>query len=316
MSADPSRRWRLVLGTVVGISLIELVAAGRSYRDTIDARDVATLRAALDTTPGMPVVADRNWLDPLARMEFPAAAASYGLPDLRDAPEFWVIGRPGDPAWSAEASERFGLDADPFLLERVDAGGLSAAHLSQGDRAATRVDGLVERDDLEVRVDGRRCNGGRKRAGPRRPVDAFEWDCRPGKVEVRYVEVDLAARRCLAFSDFDGRSVELRAPGFVFGDALFGHVGFGDFNGRLRSEATATVDVEIEGQGVASMLVADAQGWASFDLDTQSDIGDLRVRVTPTLSGTFDGSGNYTRRPARDLCFELRAVQRGQGASR
>ncbi len=311
MSDAPStRRARAFVLGLAAVALIESIAAAASYRRTIEDADAESLRQQLARTDAdLPMVVDRDWLDPLARMEFEPARRAYGLPDLRDQAEFWVLGRPGDSAWSAEASRRFELEAEPYLVERFDAGGLSLSRLSQGDRALRARDALSPARAMEVRVEGRRCRPKRDAHGE---IEA-SYECRPGRVVWGHVEVDFRARHCLRFEDFDARSVEIQVRDFEFGDALVGHVGFGDFNGRLRSEAAVALELELPGQGQARWVATDAQGWAPFELATQAARGELKIRVRPELSGSFDADARYQRRPDRPVCIELRAVERGGG---
>lgn len=295
---DSNPRLKFV-GLALGVlATIDLLSSASAYRSTIEVTDFENAAQWLAGTHAeddhWPVIVDPLWLEPRARARMPGSRRAAGLPDLRTQPDFWVLSRADEAAWHQELQLRFELKGAPRLVHREEFGGISLSHLHQ--EVQPELDSLAAHEEMRVRVDGRSCLG-------RSPT----WDCRPGRVKRTYLEVDYRARACMALEDFDGQRISLRIPEFEFGDRLIGHVGFGDFNGRLRSDASVEVEVDIEGQGLSRFVASDAQGWAPFELDTQAGKAQLFLTLAPSLGGTFDGRGRYQRRPNRPVCVEIRS---------
>ena len=91
------------------------------------------------------------------------------------------------------------------------------------------------------------------------------------------------------------------------GTTLRGHLGFADFNSRLRNDAPALLELHIDDTLAGRWTLTDNQGWAAFAARTAPGLHTVRVRLTPLLSGTWTPDG-YTQQPARTACLELRAL--------
>ena len=306
-------RWAAIaLALVVGTAAIETVASAFAYRETIGPADLEAIASHLESTGSsetgdpIPLIVEPRWLEPIAREHFAAASLGSVLPDLRTTPRVWLLTRGDASAWNDDLSRRYALDAPPVELSRHAFGSLSLVELGTGVAPAlARIDRKGSAGPTEVFVEGRRCK-------VRDQGDRPGWDCRPGKVEAAVGEVGYQARECLRVEDIEGRSLQMRWPEMPFGTRLVGHVGFGDFNGRLRSEAAARITLRSTGTGrapsEATFTATDARGWLAFTLPTTAGRGTLEVEISPSLAGTFDGRGEYGPRPARTLCFELRSV--------
>jgi hypothetical protein len=280
---------RQVPAAIVALGLLtatEWVAAARAYRTTIVPRDWERARTIVSAEPDRWVTVGTPWLDPSIRSEIPMAAdpQALGRPDLRGAPERWTVWSAGDPD---------APDAGGEIRERLEVGGLVLTrHAASRERMLDRL----EHDSLKVRGPQGTC---RKRRAA--------FDCRPGRVVPAFVEVDYEARRCLSISGIDGSSVTLERT-MTLGDTLIGHVGFGDFNARLRSDAPVRIELSIDGTPYLRTVVTDEQGWWPFEVETEPGPARVELRVLPALGGRFNARGDYGPTPSRATCVELRSL--------
>ncbi|GEM_PF-1279568 len=293
----------IILGLIASLAVVESIAAALAYREHIDADDWDGAAALLKQHQGEgePLFVASTWLGPTARMTLPQAARRewVGAPDLRGLGRYWLLTeahtRPFSGRWRAELEDL----PTPELVALHRLGGLSL-HEYRAPGAAQLRYALLETLDsepgtVEMHTAQGRCSG---RAG--------RWRCKAGAVSRRLMEIDYRARDCLALALDDGATLELDIGRVELGNRLRGHVGFGDFNARLRSDAVAQVEAYIDDELAARWLFTDDQGWASFALATPTGAHDLRLRVGTTIGGTWQRDGRQPS-PTDTLCLELRS---------
>jgi len=151
---------------------------------------------------------------------------------------------------------------------------------------------------LVVESDGGPCRGKRT------------FKCDEGRVQPRVIEVDYRPRRCLEIDVSDGTTVRLIYRDMPLGTVLRGHVGWGDFNHRLRSDAPTNIALSINGDIRARWVATDTQGWRPLAVATTPGVADVEVAITPALQRTW-GRDGYGARAPHPVCFELRALQEG-----
>lgn len=292
---------RGLLGTVAAVALVEWLASAVVYRPAVQARDwEAVASVVADLPPDEPVWLGTPWLGPRARMHLPRLARwdAVAPPDLRGAPRFHVLGRDGD-AW-APTLEADHEDLPPAILVETHSLGALALHTYEQPGAGVRVASFVD-EARALRVESERgpCKGG-----------AGGWRCDEGRVEVTTIEVDHRPRRCLRLELSDGVPLRVRHPTLLTGDVLRGHVGFHDFNARLRSDAPVRVRVVVDGRRVAQWLVSDAQGWWPFAVRTEPGTHAVELELSVAARGTWQ-RGGYDPGQVHAPCVELRALQEG-----
>lgn len=287
----PHRRAAVLLGCVAVLAAIEWIAAAFAYRARISLADWQAVAAAVaELPPGEPVVVADDWLSPSARGHVPALTASLGLPDLHGAPRLHVLAL-GDPQTATVEADLAGLSLEPLGAD--DLGPFTLYHFSAAGASPVLWD-ILSAADLAVR-DARPC---------RRTQSS--WSCKHGRPAIRFAELGYRPRRCLAVDTADGVTVELSARAEL-GARLRGHLGFHDFNGRLRDDAPVVLELAIAGTTRARWTITDMQGWTAFELPTTPGPADLTVRITPLLTGTFHPAG-YDPDTRRLPCLELRAL--------
>jgi hypothetical protein len=292
-----ARALLLALGLVAAL---EWLAAARAYRATLGPDDWRRADAALAALPaGEPVFLGTPWLGPGARQQLPRLRDPTALapPDLRGLPRFHVLGHagsPGDGAWSSELQEDLGELPPPTLVGRDELGPLVLHHYAQ-PAAPPHTDWLAAPAALTLRDDRGACR-----------LSSGTWSCRQGRASVALVEVGYRPRRCLAVELDDGATLEVTTTARL-GDVLRGHLGFGDFNARLRNDAPALLELSVDDVLAGRWVVTDSQGWAAFAAPTAPGDHAVRVRLTPLLSGTWTDAG-YAPQPRRTACLELRAL--------
>ena len=296
---------RLARGLLVGVlsvAVLECVVSALVYRSPIDEEDWRALDQALD--PELPVYLATDWLDPVARMESAQLARLENLarPDLHGASRFAVVGFSGD-AWS----ERLQADLEDLPAPQVEdersfgALQLTTYSLTTG---AQQDDLLSQPARLAVSNRDGKCRGrnGRFTCGRGRNANA--------KVEPTVAEIDYRPRRCLGVDVDDGDEVHVQVPDFAFGDVLRGHLGFDDFNMRLRSDATVSLTVKADGSPIGRWSFSDAQGWAAFAVATPPGASHLELVIQPSVRGTWDSKGHRSR-PVHRACVEVRSFEEG-----
>lgn len=288
----------ILLGLLCALALIESMAAFLEYRERIAEDDWELVAQVLDGHEGEPVIVASEWLGPSARMHLAQTRTwdSLAFPDLRGFQRFWLLTHTGERPWREPLQAELEELPRPTLLAVHRAGELTLHEYSQGV-GALRFSLL---DSIEtVSTDRGRCteNDGRYR-------------CREGRAEVRVIEVDYRPRRCLAFELDDGVMATVELGELELGNRIRGHVGFGDFNDRLRADPSARLELWIDDAIVGRWVFSDDQGWAAFALalpDLARTPGRHRValRVGTTVGGTWQRKGHRSS-PTDTLCVELR----------
>lgn len=287
------RRAALVLLAISATAALELVAAALAYRTSVDADDWEAAAAAIAALPpDEPVLLAEDWLGPRARMQLPALATWLGLPDLHGAPRVHVLAL-GDP-WPDALREDLGeLRPEPLGEQRL--GALTLHHAALPGSGRTLWD-LRDDPSLTLRDERGACR-----------LSRGTWSCKQGRAALEYAEVGYRARRCLTLAAPDGTTLELARADAPLGTRLRGHLGLADFNARLRSDAPVLVELAVDGVVRGRWALTDAQGWAAFEVPTTPGTGDVRLRVTTLLGGSFTGPG-YDPDATRTACVELRAL--------
>lgn len=297
MTAEPTpprRAARLVALGVAALALVEWIAAARAYRDPFDAAAWTALTDAVATRDDdAPVLLATDWLGPSARMHVPALAQLDGVahPDLHGMPSFHTVGV--GEAWSRSLDAELEGLAAPVLDAQRTIGPFTWASWSQP--ATGEVLAALGDAALEVHSDAGPCRG----RGP--------WRCSEGELAPRIVEVDYRARACLGIEVHDGTTVVVRWPNATLGTTLRGHLGFGDYNARLRDDAPARLAVRIDGDERLRTVVADTEGWRPFAITTDPGTADIELEITAGLSGTWHGK-SYDANPTRTVCIEARTI--------
>lgn len=296
------RAARVCLSLLVGVAALEWVCAARAYRAQLSPavwQRAADAVAALP--PDEPVLLGTAWLGPSARQQLPALRpwAAAPPPDLYAAPRFHVLGSSGSPragAWSDELAADNGELPAPQLLASDDLGPLQLHHYAQPAALRLLTDWLADPTALQLRDARGTCR-----------LSSGTWTCKQGRVELATLEVAYRPRRCLAVDLEDGATLEISHPRAQLGTVLRGHLGFADFNARLRNDAPALLEVLVDEVEVGRFTLADSQGWSSFAAATPPGEHAVRVRLSPLLGGTWTEQG-YSPQPRRTACLELRAL--------
>ena len=99
----------------------------------------------------------------------------------------------------------------------------------------------------------------------------------------------------------------LRWSDAELGTSLRGHVGFGDYNARLRDDAPADLRVRIDGEEQLRITVSDMEGWRPFAIATTPARADVELEITAGLSGTWQRT-TYGVTVMRTICLEARTI--------
>ena len=292
---------RIALAALATVAALEWIFAARAYRALLTPavwRNAADALAALP--PDEPVFLGTPWLSPSARQQLPSlrGSASLAPPDLHGVPRFHVLGLAGSPhagGWSHELQADLGELPAPTSLG-VDALGPLRLHHYSATSGTLHTDWLAAPSALQLRDD----------RGPCR-LSAETWSCKQGRVEIQILEVGYRPRRCLAVALEDGATLEVLHPHARLGTVLRGHLGFGDFNTRLRNDAPTLLELFIDDAPAARWTLTDNQGWVAFAAPTTPGEHAVRLRVTPLLGGSWTEQG-YGAAPRRTACIELRAL--------
>jgi hypothetical protein len=295
-SVRSQRLARVGLAAIVGIAALEWLAGSFAYRSTIEPEHWADVRQSIEGAPAVFVATE--WLSPLARLHLAAAATphSVGAADLRGLPEFIVLGY-RDEIWSDPLERDLDGMPRPRAIQTRRIGPLSVTRYRQEDTGVVQAD-LLE-TPLQIRTPTGPCTG------------SDPWRCREGILDVRYAEIDYRPRRCLAIDLDDGTPVTIASDALGTGTMIRGHLGFSDFNGRLRSDSPVRVTLSTSARTLGRWIVSDEQGWFSFAAPLEAStgaVGPLEVEVLVPASGTW-GTQGYNPTNKRTACLELRAFQ-------
>jgi hypothetical protein len=293
----------ILLGLLCTLAAVEMIAAFLEYRTRIDAEDWDAVREIVADDEAVPVIAASEWLGPAARMNLASARSwdALAYPDLRSFERFWLLTHARERPWQGRLRAELEELPRPELVSVRRVGEL-LLHEYQHDVPPERFS-LLESID-EVSTERGRCSGGDGRE---------KWSCKDGRVSVRTVEIDYRPRRCLAIELEDGVMATVKLGKLELGDRIHGHLGFADFNARLRSDPTARVELWIDDAVAGRWVFTDDQGWAAFALATPLGKHELELRVGTTVTGTWQRDGHRSS-PSDVACIELRGF--GEGESR
>lgn len=248
-----------VLGfAILGLAVWESAKSIALTRSRIQERDLQAMRETLEKV-SLPILAHRSWMAPNLRSWFPqtAQAQVFAHPDPQALTEFWTIGHRSDPE-SLEVSQ-------PAQLQEIVAhGALVARRWRKPGATSTQVNlgpSAVEFVDLEARVDQGPC-----KIKTRSPLHI---QC-PDQSSLRWEisEINYKPRACLAYrgSQLGAMTISFKLAHPKRAQAIRGHVGFSDFNARLRSDAALQVTLLEHEQVRLNQPFTDAQGWAAFSV--------------------------------------------------
>ena len=283
----------ILLGLLCALAAVEMIAAFLEYRTPIEVEDWDAVREIVaDDDVDVPVIAASEWLGPAARMNLASARTwdAVAYPDLRSFDRFWLLTHARERPWQGRLRAELEELPRPELVKVHRLGELSLHEYRQ--EVAPERFSLIE--SIEgISTDKGRCSG------------QDRWSCKEGRVGVRTVEIDYRPRRCLALELEDGVMAKVDLGKIELGDRIHGHIGFADFNARLRSDPTARVEIWIDDEVVGRWVFTDDQGWAAFALATDPGKHELELRVGTTVAGTWQREGHRAT-PNDIACIELR----------
>jgi len=290
---------RRALFAVLAIATLEWGMAAWAYRDPLDDAAWAALAEDIAAMPeAEPVVLASEWLGSSARMHVAALARTDAVarPDLRGWSRFHTVGF--DTRWSPElAADLEDLPA-PTRVESRAVGPFTITTYEQAAAGTLVGDLLGDVDALAVEDGAGRCRG------------RGELRCGAGTLAVRTAEIDYRPRQCLALDVRDGASLRIARTDTATGDVIRGHVGFADFNARLRNDSPVALRVEIDGEVAAQWTVTDAQGWWPFAIAVEPGAHDVAFVVDVGVGGRWTARG-YDAAAPRTVCLEARTLQEG-----
>ncbi len=283
----------ILLGLVCALAIVESIAAFLEYRERIADEDWHAVEQVLAAHEGEPVIVASEWLAPSARMHLTRARSwdSMAFPDLRGYPRFWLLARAGERPWRGALRAELEQLPRPELVAVHQVGELTLHEYEQdvGELRFSLLDSI------------RGVSTGRGRCS----ASGSGFRCKEGRVGVQLIEVDYRTRRCLAVELDDGVMATVELGEVELGDRVYGHVGFGDFNARLRADPSARLELLVDDAVVGRWVFTDDQGWASLALATRPGRHEVALRVGTTVGGTWQRDG-HRNSPTDSLCVELR----------
>jgi len=301
MSSREALWARRALALVALVAVWEWFMAARAYKTLAGPEDWQQVRAHLEASDASagPVMLAESWMQPRARMELAAVRGweSVAPPDLHDQPRYRVLSLSGQLDGPELREDLLGLPAAGVIEAQHPLGSWTLFELrSPGASRRLGPANLLAAPET-VTDDRGRC---------RRQGNGFK--CKRGRVAQQTVEVGFRPRRCVGLQVQDQSTVTFSLPKVELGDRLRGHVGFGDFNARLRSDAAVVLEIRIDGRAPAgAAMFTDEQGWAAFELATPPGSHSLDVRVEVGAMGGWNDAG-YDPRMRHLPCIELRAL--------
>ena len=304
---------RMVLVAIVCVSLAETVMTSSRYGGELTTAHWVRVNEALRADAAL--VVGTSWLAPEARMRLDAAATpeASGRPDLRGVTSFDVLlhHREG-PSAASRWRPSLSPDSRPRRVSLERAGPLLVEHW-RVERPERIVDTLVHPHALQVKVNRdveRSCRG-----DPRSGYTCPGLRGAATAVKQQYAEVYFEARRCLSMQLPSAASLSLFRANFERGDRIVGHLGFEDFNARLRNDGPVTMTIQVEGETVARSTFTNADGWAGFEFSTTPGVGALSVSLDANAPGQWGSPPErYERGATRRVCLELRSMREGDPA--
>ncbi len=290
------------LVVIAAVALCEWVCAARAYRTLAGPDDWRQVAEHLEATDRLPLYVAEPWLGPRVRMELVQARGwdSVAPPDLHDVPRYRVLSVLADPHGPDLLDDSRGLPPAE-VVARHSLGSLTVYDLrNPGAGERIGATNLLAGPGVRVRDAEGRCRGGKN-----------VYTCKSGKVSLETLEVEFRPRRCMALRVRDDSRVVFEWTDVELGDRLRGHVGFADFNARLRSDAAVALELSVDGQPLHTSLWTDEQGWAAFEVATDPGVHTLEVAVATAVQGVWNDAG-YDARPSHLPCIELRALRGGE----
>ena len=300
---------QVLLGLVLVVGLVEFIAGLVVHQPRTTESDWEAVAGALD--PELSVLVAADWLGPEARMHLSAAATPDAVapPDLWGLERFHVLAPAGRSPWRGRLGTELDGLAAPAELGLTHFGGLDLYTFeSQGPHLLT---GLIDRwEDPGLRLSAGpslRCRRQNNRFKCRRGAG------RAGEVRVEYAEIDFQPRRCVVVDLVDGARFSATLPDATFGELVRGHVGFPDFNARLRGDGPVTLTLRQDREVLGRWTFTDDMGWAPFVVATSPGRGELEVELQTSSRATFGPRGPYGE-PGAELgrrhpvCLELRTL--------
>lgn len=288
----------ILLGLVCALAVVELIGAFLEYRERLAAEDWQAVEQLLAPHEGEPVIIASEWLGPSARMHLEQARSwdSMAFPDLRGYPRFWLLAHAGDRPWRGALRAELEQLPRPELIAVHKIGELTLHEYRQavGELRFSLLDSI-----RSVQTARGRCSGGDGR-----------WRCKDGSAAIRLIEVDYRVRRCLALELDDGVMATIDLGELELGDHVRGHVGFGDFNSRLRADPSARLELVLDDEVAGRWVFTDDQGWAAFAMATPPGRHRVALRVGTSVGGTWQRDG-HRNTPTDSLCVELRGFDGG-----
>jgi hypothetical protein len=285
-----------LLALILGVGVVELGMAASSYRSTISDADFTALATALESHPDRRVRLGSPWLDSRLRQHL-NSEQRLGLasPDELGGRALFVVVATGE--------EPRGVQLQGEALSRERFGGLELLTYA-GPGPSMSVDWLDA--DLEISLNGKNCRARKRKAGR-------EWRCGGANIRTDVIEVAYRARRCFSGSTTGGQTLRIAPATTPLGARLLrGHIGFGDFNARLRSDAVADLRVYSGSELRAQFGASDDQGWRPFEVEIENgQKPSVELRISD--SGTFGSTGKLESKDRHIFCLELRSFEAREG---
>lgn len=282
------------------------LAAGESLRalglsrSQIDHAAVQAMQQTL-ASDETPVLAHRFWLGPQLRRWFTQAARPehFAAASWEHWPEFWTLAHRSDPPTLPQLP-------DAQLVATIEHGNLVARrwHNPKAQSVIASLSG-DQGQPFKLRAE--------VQEGPCRVQtnETLRLRC-PDQSSLRLeqAEIDYRPRRCLAYRSFalGPLTLEFEIPWPKTGAEISGHLGFSDFNARLRSDAAVQLTIYQNDTRLLDRPFSDAQGWAPFSVSIPppkegQDTLTLRLRLQLNTSQTQFTSLERPVIPCLDLAL-------------
>ena len=287
----------IVLST---LGLVETIVTAQVYQPIATTSQWQKLEKAVANS-GRPLFVTAPWLSLLVRSNYPKLAERLVADSALRSEEahYWLLRAHGTS--DKDHPEQRALDQASWgtPLETLRFGGLElVAFQTRQNRWHNLAPSPAIPDSVEL--DNNSCR-----------LLASRWDCPGQEISIGWTEVDYEAKRCwrLNLSEPTSLHLQLRAP--EIGDnrqlALIGHIGFGDFNARLRHEIAAQVRLSSQVRET-TFVASDSQGWQAFRSPALEAGESLELELL-TNSATNSAIGDKHAAHYRpQLCLEFRWV--------
>lgn len=289
----------------LGLGLLAAWESGRGLwldADRIAEQDIASMAQHLEAVQA-PTVAHRSWMEPSLRHWFPQLAdpRNFAAAAPETWSEFWTIGHRSDPSTldppqNAALQEEIRHGALIARKWQRELGTNTIAVLGSGDQGI---------QNLRVSVDQGQCRISKTNPLKVRCPDqsSLSWEL---------TEIDYQSRLCLAYRTFSLSpiQIEFEVPWPSPESSLLGHVGFSDFNARLRSDAAVSVQVFGDNTLWIDQPLSDAQGWAALSHPIPAPPpgkSKLAIRARLLLNANRASSASLQRQVIP--CIDLRVLR-------